>query len=78
MSSSTSSASGGIGLGGLLGTAFIVLKLCGVINWSWLWVLGPFWIPLVIAVAVVLAIVVLKVIVIIAALAFGKKEGGAE
>ena len=28
---------------GLLGLAFIVLKLCGVINWSWWWVLAPFW-----------------------------------
>ena len=25
---------------------FIVLKLCGVINWSWWWVLSPIWIPL--------------------------------
>jgi hypothetical protein len=24
---------------------FIVLKLTGLINWSWLWVLAPFWIP---------------------------------
>jgi len=24
---------------------FIVLKLTGLINWSWLWVLSPFWIP---------------------------------
>lgn len=35
-------------LGGLSGTllqiAFIVLKLCGVISWSWLWVLSPMWI----------------------------------
>lgn len=31
---------------GLLGIAFIVLKLTGVIAWSWLWVLAPFWIPL--------------------------------
>lgn len=23
--------------------AFIVLKLCGVIEWSWVWVLAPFW-----------------------------------
>jgi hypothetical protein len=29
----------------LLLVAFIVLKLCGVINWSWWWVLSPFWIP---------------------------------
>lgn len=28
-----------------LGLIFIVLKLLGVITWSWLWVLSPFWIP---------------------------------
>lgn len=33
----------GPGIAGLLGVAFVVLKLCGVINWSWLWVLCPFW-----------------------------------
>ena len=32
------------GLGTLLGVAFIVLKLCGVINWAWIWVLAPIWI----------------------------------
>lgn len=26
---------------------FLVLKLTGVISWSWLWVLTPAWIPLV-------------------------------
>ena len=31
---------------GLLGVAFIVLKLLHVIEWSWWWVLAPFWIPL--------------------------------
>ena len=25
--------------------AFIVLKLCKVIDWSWVWVLAPMWIP---------------------------------
>lgn len=34
----------GIGFSGLLTIAFIVLKLCGVISWSWLWVLSPIWI----------------------------------
>ena len=24
--------------------AFIVLKLCNVINWSWIWILSPLWI----------------------------------
>jgi hypothetical protein len=28
----------------LLGILFIALKLTGVIAWSWLWVLAPFWI----------------------------------
>lgn len=43
---------GGIGFCGLLAVAFIVLKLTGVINWSWLWVLAPLWIPVVIAVGI--------------------------
>ena len=31
---------------------FIVLKLCGVINWSWLWVLSPLWITFVVAIVI--------------------------
>ena len=31
----------------LLGLLFIGLKLTHVIDWSWWWVLSPFWIPLV-------------------------------
>lgn len=34
----------GVGFCGLLTIAFIVLKLCGVIAWSWVWVLAPLWI----------------------------------
>ena len=30
----------------LLTIAFIVLKLCNVIAWSWWWVFSPLWIPL--------------------------------
>ena len=33
---------------GLLQVAFIVLKLCGVIRWKWVWVLSPIWIDAVI------------------------------
>ena len=36
----------GGGFCGLLTVAFIVLKLCKVINWSWVWVLSPLWISL--------------------------------
>jgi hypothetical protein len=35
---------GGIGFGGALVLLFITLKLCGVIEWSWWWVLSPIWI----------------------------------
>jgi hypothetical protein len=38
--------SGGISFTGLLLIVFIVLKLCGVISWSWWWVISPFWIPI--------------------------------
>jgi hypothetical protein len=38
---SNRSVSGGIGFSGLLTIVFIVLKLCNVIDWSWLWVLAP-------------------------------------
>ena len=34
---------GGISILPFLGLAFVVLKLCKVIDWSWLWVTCPFW-----------------------------------
>jgi len=64
--SQQSNNSGGIGFAGALGIAFIVLKLTGTINWSWLWVLAPLWIPL----AVVLAIFVIGLIVVAIAAVF--------
>lgn len=54
-SSSSSSSSSGIGLSGLLGVLFVGLKLTGHINWPWLWVTAPFWIPLVIVLALLIA-----------------------
>ena len=33
--------SGGLGLGSILTIVFVVLKLCGVIDWNWFWVLSP-------------------------------------
>ena len=45
MSNVSSSSSSGIGFLGLLTICFIVLKLCKVIEWTWFWVLSPFWIP---------------------------------
>lgn len=34
----------GLGVDMVLLIVFIVLKLVGVINWSWWWVLSPLWI----------------------------------
>ena len=42
-----------IGFWDLLVVAFIVLKLCGVIKWSWIWVLAPFWIPIILIVIII-------------------------
>lgn len=58
-SSSSSSSSSGIGFVGLLTIAFIVLKLCGVINWSWWWVLAPLWISF----GVVLFIIAIVIVI---------------
>ena len=48
--------SGGIGFFGLLAIVFIVLKLLNVITWSWLWVLAPIWIPIVIALIIIILV----------------------
>lgn len=44
--SESKSSSGGVGFTGLLTIAFIVLKLCKVIDWSWWWVVSPIWISI--------------------------------
>lgn len=44
----TMNGNASIGLFGILGIIFIVLKLVDVIDWSWWWVLAPFWIEAII------------------------------
>ena len=41
METNNSAKSGGMGVGTLLTIVFVVLKLCGVVDWSWFWVLSP-------------------------------------
>ena len=50
--------SNGIGFTGVLTIVFIILKLCGIIAWSWWWVLSPLWISAILWV-IVLVIVLL-------------------
>jgi ABC-type nickel/cobalt efflux system permease component RcnA len=56
------STAGGIGFSGLLTIAFIVLKLCKVIEWSWWWVLSPLWIGVGLAVAILVIVIIMAVI----------------
>ena len=53
-SNNNSNSGGGIGFCGLLTVAFIILKLTGFITWSWVWVLAPLWIPVVIVLLIII------------------------
>lgn len=53
-------ASGGVGIGGLLGIAFVILKLCKVIDWPWIWVLAPFWITAAITIIIIAVILLIR------------------
>lgn len=57
--SSTTTSSSSISVFTLLGVAFIILKLTGVIHWSWWLVTLPLWggLALFLAVALVVALV---------------------
>lgn len=43
MDNTNSNNGGGITVLSLLGTAFVVLKLMHIIDWSWWWVTAPLW-----------------------------------
>lgn len=49
----------GMSVATILGIIFVVLKLCGVINWSWFWVLCPFWIEFAVAILFVILVYVI-------------------
>jgi hypothetical protein len=57
------------GIGTILAIIFMVLKLTGNIDWPWVWVFAPIWIPLAVALGI-LAIygIVVVIIAIIAAI----------
>ena len=58
MSDKSNGTRGGISFCGMLFIAFLVLKLCGVIAWSWVWVFAPLWIPAVIAIFVFIIVII--------------------
>lgn len=55
--------SGGISLSGLTFIVFLVLKLCGVIDWSWWWVTAPLWGPFALLIAGLFVYIIIAVII---------------
>ena len=72
MSDYSSQTSSGLGFFSLLTIVFIVLKLCDVIAWSWVWVLAPIWIPTAI---IIIAILIYLICVMINTAIKNKKKG---
>lgn len=56
MSESKTIVNGGTGFVGLLTIAFIVLKICNVIDWSVWWVLSPIWITAALILTIMLTV----------------------
>lgn len=61
----SSSTYTGIGFMQALALLFIGLKLGGVINWSWWWVLSPLWIPIVVFLCIFIVAMVFVLVVTI-------------
>jgi hypothetical protein len=53
--------SSGVTFCGLLAIVFITLKLTKFIDWSWWWVLAPFWVPTAFVLAILLVLSMLSV-----------------
>lgn len=60
----------------LLGIIFIVLKLTGVIAWSWWWVLAPFWVGLALSLGIVVICILMWLLVGRGSWARGKRNYG--
>ena len=56
MSSSNNQSNSGIGVVGMTFIVFLVLKLCGVIDWSWWWITAPLWMSTAVLVLMLLVI----------------------
>ena len=49
----------GLSLSSVLTIVFTVLKLVGVIKWSWLWVFSPLWIEVILTVIILIIIAII-------------------
>jgi hypothetical protein len=51
-------------LSGFLFFTFLILKLTGVISWSWLWVFSPIWIPVLLSIFIALLLLITILILV--------------
>lgn len=63
--SATSTQRGGVSLIGALFLVFLILKLTGVIAWSWWWITAPLWIS-----SILWFLVLAATVIVIAFIAF--------
>ena len=60
--SKRNSGNNGMGFCGVLTIVFIVLKLTEVIDWSWVWVLSPTWISMVLTIILLVIFAIIEMI----------------
>lgn len=61
MNNKNNASGGGLGLASVLTVVFVVLKLVGVIDWKWIWVLSPLWIDLILTLLLIVGIAIYMV-----------------
>ncbi len=59
----SNTSSSGPGFPAMLTITFVVLKLTGVIEWSWVWVLCPLWISLIIGLLILAGAVIAALVI---------------
>lgn len=52
---------------------FLILKVTGVIAWSWLWITAPLWIPIILGLSIFVGALIVGLIVAIAGSFYLKK-----
>ena len=62
----------GMGLADVVFVVFLVLKLIGVINWSWWWITAPLWGQIVLGIAIVLLVFIISWIIVLFEMIFHK------
>lgn len=61
-SAEVSASGGGVSFIGILTIVFIVLKLTGVIEWTWIWVLSPIWISMSVVIVILFLIMLVAIV----------------